>query len=409
LHEKARHIFRTPLWRKVLPVFLASLAWIAPLAMHYLASLAGSDRVSMAARTALAWLHQSGVTQERATQAAIGWSVLMLVWLYREFASLVVTPTAIVRRLPPFPARVLRWEDADEILIEHATRLWEGRRSARKVLTVYERPRWYRPWRRPMRVSNRQIEGYHRVENLAVAVSVPAIARRKVEQLASRGKPVVFTQFELGDGFWVVFWAAAAVLASAAFALDKLWRPPYDMVRPATVWIAGIAALLAARRLLVRQVAVGRDIVHILFAGMPYKAIPVESIVSMKATDNRLKFFVRKAKGDKARCVFSTRRFIRNRGVMLRMIRELQNQRTLEDRTPIVPVRAVRARTKAGPQPAVPEQAPGPETEPKAPSPAAITLNDLKAPPANGRDTGGTTAQEPQTEAPPAPSQPERG
>lgn len=322
-------------------MFLGVVAWLGPLAIHYLSSLSGTTPVATGGRVVLERLAAAGVTQDRAVHFAMAWSALMLLWLYREFTTVVVTPTAIVRRLVPLPPRTLRWEDADEILIEHIARTWEGRRTARKTLTVFARRRWFLPWRRAMRVTNRQIEGYHRVEHLAVGVSVPAIARRKRQRIAASGRPAVFTQFEASDAFWLVFWAGVGISAAMAHALDKLWVAPYDIARPAAVWLSGAAAVLSLRRVLFRQVAVGASTVHIMFCGVPYKAILVESIVSMKANDNGLKIFARKGGGDKARCVFRTRRFIRNRGVLLRLVRELQNERTLEDQTPIVPVRAV--------------------------------------------------------------------
>ena len=341
MDDKIRYVFRTPLWRKLLPLFLGALAWLVPLSLDYVSRLPDTGTTITVTKSGVAWLARHGATVERAVMLAAGWCVLMLLWFHRELATLTVTPVSLIRKTPLLPGRELRWNDADEVLIDHTERLWEGNKTALRVLKVYAHRRMFDLWRRRMVVSNREFEGFHHVERLAVHISVPAIARRMLAEIDKRRRPVLFAQWQSGTGPRIVLYVLVAVAVLAAFALDSLWidqaRAPYRMYLP---FVAGFLGLLVLRKLLVWQVGVDRHNVHVLLSGIVMRRVPIETITSMRANGNKLRIEARVGRDGKEKTVFSTGRFIRNRGVLLHLIRMIREQRRRHDETPIAPVRA---------------------------------------------------------------------
>lgn len=398
MDDKIRYVFRTPLWRKLLPLFLGAVAWLVPLSLDYVSRLPDTGATVTVMKSGVAWLAKHGATVDRAVMLAAGWCVLMLLWLHRGLATLTVTPVSLIRKTPLLPGRELRWNDADEILIDHTERLWEGNKTALRVLKVYANRRTFDLWRRRMVVSNREFEGFHHVERLAVHISVPAIARRRLAEIDKRRRPVLFAQWEPGTGPRIVAYLAIAVAVLAAFALDSLWvdpaRAPYRIYMP---FVAGFLGVLVLRRMLVRQLGVDRHNVHVLLSGVVMRRIPIESITSMHTSGNKLVIEARVGKDGREKTVFRTWRYIRNRGVLLHLIREIREQRRLNDDTPITPVRAagpasrrwgrstlpkpvaVQAASAGADTTAVPQPAEAPAVEAAAPAmePAPVVEPDV--------------------------------
>ncbi len=358
MEEKVRYVFRTALWRKLLPWFLAGLSWVPPLVLDYIGRLPERHPAIVLMKSGVTWLAQHGVTRDRALIAAGVFTGLMLLWFYRELARVTVTPTELTWKLPLLPARHLRWEDADEILIEHVERLWEGRRYARRTLTVTAVRRGWWPWRNRMRLTNSQIEGYHHVESLAVQKGVPAIVHRRLKRVDARKRPVLFTQWTPGDGLKFLAYGLTAAGLAGAYFLDRIWVPPHDLLRPFVIWVAGFLGLMALRRVYFRQVAVDRRFLYFLVCGILWRKVPVESLAGLQADGNGLRVQAHMGRNHKVRTVFSTRRFIHNRGVLMRMIREVREQQRVHDSQPIRLVQD--APREAGPAPEAGEgEAPG--------------------------------------------------
>ena len=338
--DQVRYVFRTPLWRKLLPLFLASVVWIVPLVLDYITRIPVSHPAVAVIKSGVVWLADHGITQQRAVIFAWVWLALMLVWFWRELATLTVTPISLIRKMPLLPGRELKWNDADEILIDHIERLWEGKATARRELKVYAVRRFFDLRRRRMCVTNRQFEGFHQVERLAVEISVPAITRRKIAEMERRRRPLFFSQREPGTNLRLVLYLAMIIALIMAFLLDKLWlSSTFEPYRMWSIYIAVIFGIMFFRKLFYYQLGVDRNNVYVLLNGMVLRKTPIETISSMRTTGNKLRIEAHMGRDGAEKTFFSTRKFIRNRGVLLHVIREIRDQRRRTDEQPITLVR----------------------------------------------------------------------
>ncbi|PKO16199.1 hypothetical protein CVU37_11280 [candidate division BRC1 bacterium HGW-BRC1-1] len=338
--DQVRYVFRTPLWRKLLPLFLAGVVWIVPLVLDYISRIPAGHPAVAVIKSGVVWLADHGILQHRTVIVAWVWLALMLVWFWRELATLTVTPVSIIRKMPLLPARELKWNDADEILIEHVERIWEGKATAMRELKVYAVRRFFDLRRRRMRITNRQFEGFHQVERLAVQISVPAICRRKMAEMDRRRRPLFFSQREPGTNLRLVLYLAAIVALVMAFLLDKLWlSPTFEPYRLWTLYAAVFFGLLFVRKLFYYQVGIDRHNVYVMLNSMVLRKAPIEAISGMRSNGNKLGIEARIGRDGAEKTFFSTRRFIRNRGVLLHLIREIRDQRKRTDEKPITLVR----------------------------------------------------------------------
>ena len=338
--DQVRYVFRTPLWRKLLPLFLAGVVWIVPLVLDYITRIPVGHPAVAVIKSGVVWLADHGISQQRVVIFAWVWLTLMLVWFWRELATLTVTPISLIRKMPLLPGRELKWNDADEILIDHIERLWEGKATARRELKVYAVRRFFDLRRRRMCITNRQFEGFHQVERLAVQISVPAITRRKIAEMERRRRPLFFSQREPGTNLRMALYLVVIVALIMAFLLDKLWlSPTFEPYRLWTVYAAVVFGLLFVWKLFYYQVGVDRHNVYVLLNGMVLRKTPVEAISSMRTTGNKLRIEAHMGRDGAEKTFFSTRRFIRNRGVLLHIIREIRDQRKRIDEQPITLVR----------------------------------------------------------------------
>jgi hypothetical protein len=336
--DSIRYVFRKPLWRKVVPGLLLAVVWTVPFILLHASLRAGNpNMMDVGAK----WLLQHGITTTRACWIAAGLSLPLLLWLYYGCETLVVTPEAIVRRLPFARRQTLRWTEVDEVLIEHIESRMEGSATMKKVMTLYAVPQRWVPWRAIMKVSNREFEGFHQVERLVAQVSIPAIAARKRAEIAAKQKPARFVVRDPGEDVWVLIYAVSGVALLVLWGLDQLWPAILLSARPYVAALAVLVELLAVRKFLYRQIGMDEKNIYIMRRNWVMRTIPIDLIADVRVRDNSMRIFARKNEKAKPRVAFKTRRFIRNRGVLLRLIREAHDARRIQDATPIVPVREI--------------------------------------------------------------------
>lgn len=338
MEQQVQYIFRKPLWRKIVPLFVILLVWLIPGFIKFSYRLNLSGLPGIVTSTGLQYLHKYGVTVDRTIWGASLISLPLLLWWYLGFEVLLITPDAMVRRVPLGGRRVLKWTEVDEVLIEHIERYFEGKSTALKRLTLYALPRRFIPWRRRMTVSNREFECYHHVERLASEVSVPAISQRKLAQIAAPGRKAYFAELGQTSDALPFLYVALAIALGACWALDRLWIPKYLPYRNYLIWVAVALVLLAIRKFFYRRLALDRKNFYVMRRLWVTKSVPIDQITETEAHDNRVRIIAKKPNWKRPKVVFTGRKFVRNRAVLLHMIRELQEERRLTDATPIIPV-----------------------------------------------------------------------
>jgi len=279
-----------------------------------------------------------GVTYTRVLWGACILSIPIALWWYAAFETLSVTTAMITRRYPLLPARSLAWNDVDEILIEHTERIMEGQGTAKKELFIYALRRRFMPWRRCMRLNNRQFTAFHHVERMAVMVSVPAIAARKRATMPKHGGVARFSLSEPGAGARALIYAAAAAAFAALWGLDRAWTHPWAWTRPGALILSIIFAVMCLIRLLHRELAIDPDNLYVMRRRWPIRTIPIDSITEIEVEDNTMHILATVGKKPKPRTVFSVHHYFPNRAVLLYMIRETQEARRASESVPILPI-----------------------------------------------------------------------
>jgi hypothetical protein len=342
LEEQFQYIFRKPLWRKMLPIFLLGLVWLIPVGYIVAATSESTALVFSVIRSTEHFLRQRGMTFDRVLWAAGIASIPVLLWLYWGFEKLVITPDGIVRRLPFGAKRSLRWGDVDEVLIEHIDVIFEGKQTAKKILRFYATRHPFVPWRRYMRITNSEFDCYHHAERIAAQVSIPAIAARKREEIRHKGKAARFAIREMGDSLLALVFVFAAFALVPVWGLDRLWTADLVRFRHYTLLLAALLLIAAFRKFFFRQLGIDEKNLYVMRRDWIVKTIPLDSIVDVRVLDNRMRVFAKQRRKKKPVQVFKTNRFIRNRGVLLRLIREQREERDRLDATPIKPLKAVK-------------------------------------------------------------------
>lgn len=351
-HE-SQYIFRKPLWRRIIPPLLLVGVWAVPVTLLVMVTKAHEHGVEASmADAAVLYIVKKGVTVEKTAWIAGFLSIPLLAWLFSGFEKLIITPHAMVRRSIFGRRQALRWNEVDEVLIEHVEARLEGRSTARKILTLYAVKRKFVPWRRRLKVTNRQFEGYHHVERIASQVSIPAIAARKRMEIAARHKPARFAMRAPLDDILAVFLVIAGLALFATGGLDRIWTERLIAIRPYVIGLAALLEVIALKKFFYRQIGIDEKNLYVMRRDWITKTIPLDTIEDVRVLDNRLRIFARRGKAQKPSQVFRTKRFIRNRGVLLRLIREAHEARRMQDETPIVPVHEINN------EPAMAESAP---------------------------------------------------
>lgn len=348
-----KYVFRKPAWRRIFPVFLMLLVWVLPIFLWRGVKIAGSGAPGELAEKGIEYLVQHGVTLKRAAAGAGALTGVLLVWWFFGFGTLVMTPQHITRRLPLIGGIPLKWSDMDEVLIDHVENYFEGDSTAKRVLTLYRARRFFIPWRRTMRISDSEFDDYDNVEQFAVGISIPAIAARVRQQIESSGKPALFPIREASDATLSFLYAIFGLSVTVACAYNPLWKGWAILARPYIACAAVVFLFMALYKLMFRQIGVDGKNLYIMRRGLVTKTIPIDSIADIHIRDNHMLIYAVPVKGGKKefvpgvsphwrpRKVFSTNRFVRNRGVLLDYLRQRYEDRRRLDATPILPIRSI--------------------------------------------------------------------
>lgn len=341
LNGQAEYVFHKPLWRKTVPVLLLALLWSAPILFAQLLRASDAPDASALNRFLTDWFMRQGITLKRVAWVCGAVSFPVVLMLYWGFERLIITPSAFIRVLPFGRRNGLRWTDIDEVLIEHIVARFEGRASVHKVLTLYAVKKRFMPWRRKFRISNRQFEGYHRVEQIATHICIPAIAARKRAEMKHSGRPACFAERKPTDDIKALLYCVAGIALFGCWGLDSVWTPRLEPYRVYTLIAGVLAEVLALRKFLFRQIGVDMKNVYVMWRDVVVKTIPITSILDVRVQDNKMRIIVAKKSG-RPKLAFKTRRYIRNRGVLLHLIREAHELLMQPDTsTPIVPIRSI--------------------------------------------------------------------
>lgn len=341
MSSRVEYVFHKPLWRKIVPILLLLVAWAIPALLIYATTHRGEGLSASIATLAAQWLIGIGVTIKRTAWVAGTLSLPIVLWWLAAFEKLLIDPEAITRVSLFGNRRSLRWTDMDEVLIEHIEARLEGKSTMRKILTLYAVRKPFMPWRRNLRITNRQFAGYHHVERLASEVAIPAIAARKRHEIESKKKPALFAERRPLDDLWAVILVFVGAALLAIWGTNRFWVGEYASARHYVLGAAILLLLMALRKFWFRQVGIDQENFYVMRREWVMRKVQLSSISDVRVRDNRMRVFAANKNG-KVKQVFSTSRFIRNRGVLLRLIREAHDARHLEDATPIVPVHTIR-------------------------------------------------------------------
>jgi hypothetical protein len=336
-------VFRKPAWRIVLPILMILAVWAVPFVASCALAPESAGPLWKLIGQAGAWLHTKGLGTVRACWLAGFLSIPLVYLLWTGLETLTVTSDAITRRRPGGARWSLRWLEVDEVLIEHIEQRMEDHRTDRKIMTLYAVRRPWRLWRRRMIITNRQFRDFHNVERLVTHVSIPAIAERMRRKFAVSGKPACFMERDPAEGFHIIVHLAFAGLLTGVWASPVLWSrfPVIAVGRPYVAGAAALILLLVIRKFFYRQVAIDQRNIYIMRRSHVTRTIPLDSVIDVRVKDNLMRIFARREGTLKPKQVFKTRRFIRNRGVLLRLIREAHDQRRIHDLTPIPPIPSI--------------------------------------------------------------------
>ncbi|MGI8906548.1 MAG: hypothetical protein ACR2IE_08670 [Candidatus Sumerlaeaceae bacterium] len=345
-----RYIFRRPLWRKAVPVFLLTVIWLLPLFI-WKGHLLPVDETPFEGwpQKGHDWLNRFGIDMRRALVGTGAISALLVLWLFTGMQTLIITPEAVIRRLPLGIRRTLRWIDIDEVLIDLVEARFEGDVTARKTLYLYSIPRGLFKTRRKLTIKSRHFEGYDDVERIAVQVSVPAVAARLRERINHTRKPALFPVREPGEGLFAFLLFCGGIFVLFAAAYDPFWSyklvqqvlsPDYQrFVRPPLAAIAVIVMFTSFLRFFYKQIGVDAENIYVLVRKYVRRRIPIDTVADIQIHDNQMRIYAFTKDPEIPRQVFKTNRFIRNRGVLLRLIREEYEARRATDDAPIATTR----------------------------------------------------------------------
>ncbi len=334
-----RYVFHKPLWRKVLPFFLLILIWIIPAFLwrgHELRLPAPFDTWPDQVR---AWLTTAGITLENSFPVAAILSAIIVVWWYKAFEILIISADAITRSSLLGFRNTLRWVDVDEVLIDHLEARMEGDVTARKTLYLYEVPKGIFGHRRRMKINNRQFDGFDDVERIAVLVSVPAVAERLRQRIEASQKPATFAVLEPGELLMGLLSITLGLVIIASAFVEQIWAIvdlPYIMALRAGVIIAGVLLFIfGVFRFFYLRVGVDQENVYLMRQKWIMKRIPIDNIADIQIRENQMRVYAFVKDPEVPKQVFKTNKYIRNRGVMLRLIREIYDIRRNMDNVPI--------------------------------------------------------------------------
>lgn len=338
-----RYVFRKPLWRKLFPPFVIAFVWLLPAFLLKGESITLPEPFNTWPITAMEWLDRFGITLSLTTTIAAILTAFIVYWWYRSFEVLIISADAITRSSLLGFRNTLRWVEVDEVLIDHLEARMEGDATARKTLYLYEIPKGIFGLRRCMKINNRQFDGFEDVERIAVLVSVPAVAERLRQKVEHTRKPITFKLQQPGEMLIGLLAIALGLLVVASAFYEPFWEivqiPEYLWIaQPATIVFGVFIFLFGIAKMIYKQIGVDTENIYFMRRGWILKKVPIDNIADIQIRDNQMRIYAFVKDPEIPRQVFKTNEYIRNRGVLLRLIREIYDLRRIMDNEPIAGV-----------------------------------------------------------------------
>ncbi|NLD61416.1 PH domain-containing protein [Candidatus Sumerlaeota bacterium] len=323
-----KYIFRRPWWRMLAPILFVAVVWTVPYAWQ---QVQANNYVSPQLIVYLAaiekWFQAKGLSTQFMSWIPIVLTILLLIWFVKGLQSLVLTEDGLYRSYFFWRTRSLPWDDVKEIRIDRTiTRLEDHRSTTRRlVLKFMPEIRWL--WSPKIVIDNATYPEYPFAEAIAVRTGVSHMARRMYRQTMETGKPVTFAPigFSAGFGGTIIYWAIAFALVYAA-QQGQWWTNPLLTHFPILLYTSAVVLFFWGIDIFFyRQLGCDGKNLLIMRRSFVTQTIPIAAIDidSIDIHNNALKIYARMRKGKQLTCVYSTKRFIRNRGAMLCMIRSI--------------------------------------------------------------------------------------
>jgi len=358
--------------------------WAGVAAYALLPSVQANWRFLPVLQTHILRFQREGITVGRVAVWTGLITIPLVILIYRARARIAITEEALIYQTPLGDPKVFRWVDVDEVYIRRIEHPLEGAEQERRILTLYaRRPRWW-PLRPKLVITNRQLEGYRQAERIAVRIAVPAIAERLKATLAAGAPRIEFARPSFLSDLFALAWlgvaAASAVLTWRYFSLSQL------PVAASFSLISLICLIAGLRRFRRRWYALDTRHLYVIRRGLPTLKVPLTWLREAYVDEGVMVLTVTPppTAARAARTVIRDRRFFRNRGVFLTLIRLLvQDQIPGAGQRPAAPGPDDSLRASSSPPPgetpAPPPSAPEPEVPGSPAPPIPATGEELDA------------------------------
>ncbi len=310
-------------------MFLLVLVWATLALYSYIPALKLNFAYWPILQDRVIELWRRGYPPNRFLPYCIVASILLLVFIYRGRYKIEITDEAVIVHSPLGEPRILRWVDVDEVYISRIRYPLEGAQHERRKLVLYARKRfWWLPWRSKLTMTNRAFEGYSEAQRLAVRIAVPAIAERLRLQLLREGGRVEFGKPSVWQDLFAV--ALFAVSAASVILAVRMWHTHLwgSCVLFAIVAIMGFLACLGRFR---RQwYAVDPENLYVIRRGLPTVKIPLLWLKEANVSKGVMNLVAVNPHAQHRETTVRDKRFFRNRGVMLALIRLLVSDASMK-------------------------------------------------------------------------------
>lgn len=323
-----KYVFRRPLWRILTPVLFIGIVWSIPYVWNLILERnlippQAHAYISMIEQ----WLRLHGLKIQHMTATGCILTVLLFYWFLKGLQALVLTQEGLYRSYGLFRTRMRPWDDMMEIRIDRIIHRLEDHRSTTRRLVLKFRPEVSWLWSPVVKIDNNTYPEYPFAEAIAVRTGVSHMARRFYRATIQSGTPVTFPPVSALIGFpsTLILWAIAAGLIKAA-GTNSLWVHPMLTHFPMLLFVAAaVLVLLGIDAFFYRQIGCdGRDLL-IMRRSFVRKRIPIAAL-DLNRIDvhiNSLKIYARLRKNKQPVCVYSTNSYLRNRAVLLCMLRSI--------------------------------------------------------------------------------------
>ncbi|MCX7625368.1 MAG: hypothetical protein N2Z21_04075 [Candidatus Sumerlaeaceae bacterium] len=326
----AAHVFTKPVWHWGLPLFMLLVVWGLFAAYTFLPQFkAGSTFLSLIQNRVLD-LWKRGYSPLMVLPGVIVVSLALCVLIYRGRYRIAITGDAIIRLSPLGEPLQIRWVDVEEVYIRRIQYPLEGRERERRILVLYgKRRRWW-PFRPKLVLTNWQLQGYREAERLAIKIAVPAIAERLRAKLMREGGMIEFGRPGFADDLRVVLFLASGLATAILTTKFAQASQPLATATFGTLTLLIFAEAIRSYR--PRWFGVDLDYLYVFRRGRKTAKIPLTSLSEAYVAKGLMKIVATPSQSGDAEVTIREKRYFRNRGVMLALIRIIVRNKLISAR-----------------------------------------------------------------------------